>query len=162
MKEFLEVGRIVNTHGIKGDVKVELWCDSYPVFRALKEVFTDGKAYKITKNSPYKDAALIHLEGIDDCDKAELLKGKVLLARRSELNLPEDRVFIADIIGLPVRDEASGREYGILRDVSDGAASQLYEIEKDGKTYYMPAIKEFIGHIEEDAIYITPPEGLFE
>ena len=71
-------------------------------------------------------------------------------------------MFIADIIGLPVKDAQSGQSYGVLTDVIEGGASQLYEIECGGKKAYMPAIKEFIDRIDiNDAIYVKVPEGMF-
>lgn len=162
MKDFLEAGVAVGTHGIHGDMKVKLLCDDYKTFAALKSVFIDGNERRIVKRSPYKNIALVRLDGIDTPEDAARLSGKVLFARREDIPLPEDRVFIADIIGLPVKDAQSGQSYGVLTDVIEGGASQLYEIECGGKKAYMPAIKEFIDRIDiNDAIYVKVPEGMF-
>ena len=168
MNHYLEAGKITNTHGIHGDLKIEFWCDSYAVFHSLPELYlsdeTDQYArYAITKNSPYKGEALVHLSGIDDIETAQTLKGRKVYALRAHLPLADDRIFIADILSLPVIDADSRTQYGILQDVVENGSAQLYEIAlPNGKTAYMPAIKEFIDHIDLQAgIYITPPEGLF-
>lgn len=168
MKAYLEAGRITNTHGIRGDIKVDVWCDDYETFHSLSVLYLEeGGEYKprrVTKNSPYKGQALIHLSGLDTVEAAEVYKGRRVFAARADLHLPEDRVFIADIIGLPVTDAVSGECYGTLRDVIDGGAGQLYEISRpDGSIAYLPAIKEFIDRIEDEtAVFVRPPEGLFE
>ncbi len=166
MKEYLEVGKITNTHGIRGDLKIEPWCDDDAVFRALPVLYlsdSGAPAYRILKNNPYKGFALVHLEGIDTTEQAQSIKGKTVYAAREHLPLPEDRVFIADILGLPVIDARTGEDYGRLSDVSEGGAGQIYEIRRpDGSLAYFPAVREFIDRIESDtAIYINPPEGLF-
>jgi 16S rRNA processing protein RimM len=167
MKAYLEAGKITNTHGIRGDIKVEVWCDDYETFEALPALYLENNgeytAYKITKNSPYKGQALVHLKGIDIIEEAEKLKGRTVYAARADLNIPEDRVFIADILGLPVIDANTEENYGILRDVIDGGAGQLYEVKcPDGTIAYMPAISQFIDRIEDEvAVFVTPPAGLF-
>ena len=65
MKDFLEVGVAVGTHGIHGDMKVKLLCDDYKTFAALESVFIDGRMRRIVKNSPYKNIALVRLDGIE-------------------------------------------------------------------------------------------------
>ena len=167
MKAYLEAGKVTNTHGIRGDMKIEVWCDDYETFGALPALYFENKGeyvpYKITKNTPYKGQALVHLQGIDIIEEAEKYKGRTVYAARADLDIPEDRVFIADILGLPVIDANTEENYGILRDVTDGGAGQLYEVKRpDGSVAYMPAISQFIDRIEDEvAVFVTPPEGLF-
>ncbi|MCI8331602.1 MAG: 16S rRNA processing protein RimM [Clostridiales bacterium] len=166
--EFLEIGKIVNTHGIRGDVKIDPWCDGLEVLFGLESLYVqtehEYRAYELVKAEPYKQFALVHFGGIDDADTAEKLKNKIVYVTRDQLSIDEDRVLIADIIGLSVVDAVSGETYGVLTDVSDGAAQQLYVIKRpDGSVAYMPAIREFIDHIELGSqIFVTPPEGLFD
>ena len=72
MKDFLEAGVIVGTHGIHGDMKVKLLCDDYKTFAALERVFIDGEERRIAKRSPYKNIALVRLEGTDTPEDAAL------------------------------------------------------------------------------------------
>ena len=165
--DFLEIGKIVNTHGIRGDIKIEPWCDSFAVFSALDILYIRAEneycPFTLAKAEPYKKFALVHFRGIDDADSADKLKNKIVYVHRQQLSIGEDRVLIADIIGLPVIDASNGEEYGVLTDVLDGAAQQLYVVQRpDGSVSYMPAIREFIDHIElGKQILVTPPEGLF-
>ncbi|MCI8590664.1 MAG: 16S rRNA processing protein RimM [Clostridiales bacterium] len=165
--EFLEIGKIINTHGIKGDMKMDPWCDSFDVLSHIDHLFVQNEnghcPYELVKTEPYKQFALIHFRGVDDQSTAEKLKNKIVYVQREKLPLAEDRVLIADIIGLSVVDAKSGEVYGVLTDVLDGAAQQLYVIQRpDGSTSYMPAIREFIDRIVLGGqIFVTPPEGLF-
>lgn len=166
--QYMEIGKIVNTHGVRGDVKIDPWCDGFDVFSALDALYirrgTEYVAYTPVKIEPYKQHALVHFDGVEDKNAADALKGFIVYADKERLPLPDDRVFIADLIDLPVIDAASGVVYGRLSDVLDGAAQQLYVVTRpNGAVSYMPAIREFIDRIELDqGIYVTPPEGLFD
>lgn len=168
MADYLETGKIVNTHGVRGDMRVQAWCDNISDFCAFDCVFIrrgdNYIKYRITKSSHYKNGALIHLAGVESCEAAGELKNATLYVERGMIKLPDDRVLCADIISLNAIDADSGRVYGVITDVSEGVASQYYEIKtRDGKTVLMPAIKEFISRaVPGDAVYITPPEGLFD
>jgi 16S rRNA processing protein RimM len=91
------------------------------------------------------------------------LKNKILLAKREDIPLPEGSHFICDLIGLPVKDAASGEAYGVLTDVLRPALQEIYEITTpDGKKVLMPAVPSFISSIDtDDAVYVTPIDGFF-
>lgn len=166
--DYIETGKIVNTHGVRGDMRVQVWSDGFSVFSSFDRLFIfSGGEYlgrRVTKCAKYKDGALIHLEGIDDCETAAALKESIVYVSRDMISLPEGRVLCADIKGLNVIDAKNGRVYGTLDDISEGVSSQYYEIKTaDGQTVLMPAVKEFINRaVPGDAVYITPPEGLFD
>lgn len=167
MKDYLETGKIVNTHGVRGDMTAQAWCDDVSAFCDFDCLFilrgNNYIKYRITKCSKYKENVLLHLDGIETREEAQALKNSTLYVERSMIKLPDDRVLCADIIGLDAIDAETGRVYGRIADVSDGVASQYYEIKTpDGKLCLMPAIKEFIARaVPGEAVYITPPEGLF-
>ena len=166
--EYLEAGKFCGTHGVRGDVKAECWCDGIDVLKALKTVFIrqgDGyRALAVERCVPFKDLALMHIAGFGSPEEAAFLKNRTFYAKRTDLPLPEGSFFIADLIGTKVIDADSGRLYGTVADVIDGAASQLYEIRTpEGKTVYLPVVPEFVIDISPDErILVRPVKGLFD
>ena len=166
-KQYLECGKIINTHGIAGAVKLESWCDSPEVLASLETVyFKKGEVYKpveVLRASVFKRFVLMTLEGITDIDAAAALKETVVYADRDELPIEEGQHFIADLVGLPVIDADSGKEYGILDDVINTGASDIYVIESEDGEKMMPAVDEFVKEIDlERGIFVTPIEGMFD
>lgn len=167
-KDYLEAGRFTSTHGVKGDIKAECWCDDLDVLKCLKKVYLKTKEgytpLKVTRCVPYKDLALMHIEGYESPEAGAPLKNRVFFAAREDLPLEEGSYFIADMIGLEVYDADNGRVYGKLQDVTDNAASQLYLVDVgQGKIVYLPAVPEFIVDIDlEKGIAVRPVKGLFD
>lgn len=166
MEKYLEAGKIVNTHGVKGDLKVECRCDDQTVFASLTTLYLKSggeyRPYRCTKNQPLKNMMLVHLESVDTMEDAILLKNRSLYADRADFDLPEGSFFIADLIGTPVYDENSGVQYGKLSDVVNYGGSDLYEITRpDGSKALVPAVAEFVSRtLPGEGIYLTPIEGL--
>ena len=166
-KQYLECGKIINTHGIAGAVKLESWCDSPEVLASLETVyFKKGETYEpveVLRASVFKRFVLMTLEGVTDIDAAAALKETVVYANRDELPIEEGQHFIADLVGLPVIDADSGREYGILDDVINTGASDIYVIKSEDGEKMMPAVDEFVKEIDlERGIFVTPIEGMFD
>ncbi|MBE6662508.1 MAG: 16S rRNA processing protein RimM [Ruminococcaceae bacterium] len=164
---YLECGRIVNTHGVKGEVKVEPWCDSPAVFAKLPKVYlkkgNDYICHKLVRASVFKHLVVTGMEGINDVDAAALLKGQTLYAAREDFHLKAGAYFIADLVGLPVIDSESGVEYGKLREVINRGASDIYVVETPSGERMMPAVKEFVKRVDaENGIYVCPIEGMFD
>ena len=105
MNDMLEIGKLVNTHGIRGEVKIQPWCDDPYVFDELEYLIIDGKEYDIERNRYHKTCQIVKLAGVDDMNAAELLKNKIVYINREDIPLPEGRYFVADILGLEVREE---------------------------------------------------------
>ena len=165
-KNYLECGKIINTHGIKGAVKVDPWCDSPYVLADLERVFIerDGafKEYEITDASVFKQFVILSLDGIFTIEAAEKIKNEILYLSREDLELDEGEVFIADLIGLPVIDVESGAEYGKIRDVMNTGASDIYVIDTPNGEAMMPAVKEFVKEIDlAKGVFVKPIEGMF-
>lgn len=165
---YLECGKIVNTHGVRGVLRVISYCDSEEVLAALPTVYlpTAGgyRALRVLDATLHKQFVLMTLEGVSDMDAAIRLKGTTLYAAREDIPLAEDEVLIADLLGLSVIDADSGRVYGTLRDVSQAPASDIYEIETpSGATVLFPAVPEFLDRADPDeGIFIRPIPGFFE
>ena len=168
MKKYLEAGKVRNTHGVKGAMKVEHWCDTAQIFASLPEVYTAYgdiyKAHKVVAASIAGDGTVIlRLEDINTFEDAARLKNAVLYADREQLPDEPDRVYIADIIGLSVFDAETGERYGTLTDVTSTGAQELYVIATPNGERLVPAVKEFIDRVElEKGVYIKPIPGLLD
>ena len=164
---FLECGRIINTHGVRGGLKLESWCDTPQDLASLKKVDlkngTEYKCHKVKKASIFKQFVLFELDGISDIDTAMTLKGTVVYADRDDISIDEDAYFIADIIGLDVIDLASGEKIGTLSDVLNLGASDLYEINTKNGKKLIPAVPEFIKEVNlEKGIFVSLIEGMLD
>ena len=164
-KQYLECAKIINTHGVKGDVKLESLCDSPEVLASLERVYMlDGGKYceiKMLHASVFKQFVLATLEGVDDMDKAAGMKGTMLYASRDDFFLEEGDYFIADLIGLPVIDNVSGKNYGKIADVINRGASDIYVIKTEGGERMIPAVEEFVKRIDlEEGIFVETIPGL--
>lgn len=170
MRTYIEAGKIVNIHGIKGVLKVESWCDSPSVLKNMKRLYLkpcksgdDFKELTVEKASVLGDSVLLKFDGIDTPKDAEKLRGTVIYAHRDDIPLKDGAVLIDDMKGLPVIDARSGRKYGRLSDVVEIGGRELYEIECGGKKVFLPSVRDFISSIDtESGIYITPIEGFFD
>ncbi|MBE6680518.1 MAG: 16S rRNA processing protein RimM [Ruminococcaceae bacterium] len=167
MKEYLECGKIANTHGVRGGLIIESWCDSPEVLAALKTVYTEKSGLysqvNVIKSSVYKGRVLAEIEGVDSLEKAAALKNTVLFAKRDDLPLAEGNFFVQDLIGLTVYEIDTDKVYGKLSDVISGAASDIYEVENERGKFLIPVVSEFVKEIDlERGIFIKAIEGMFE
>ena len=164
-QELLEIGKITSTHGLKGEVKVEVWCDSIEVLKKIPHLyFNKDDKRKVLSVKQFKGMAIILLEGICDIDSANKLRGKILYAHRNDIQKDEDSFFIVDLIGMTVKEMGSNKVYGKIIDVQNTGANDIYYIEKDGKVSLIPAIPQVVKSInlEENEMQITALEGLFD
>ncbi len=162
----MEAGRIINTHGIAGEVKFEHWCDSADVLKNVKVMYSDPEGKRPLNVSSVRmqnKFLLIRFAEIHDMNEAMRWKQKILYVSRDDIKVPEGSVFIEDLIGLPVTDDATGRRYGFISDVFNRGAGDIYEIKDGEKTYLFPAVSEFIVSADvESEIRIKPPKGIFD
>ena len=167
-KEFLECGKIVGAHGVKGLMKVESWCDSPKVLAAQKRVFLaekDGfKEVSVESASVSGPLVLMGLSGYLNRETVQGMKNTVLYLKREDIPLKKGSYLLADIIGLAVKDLESGELLGHVKDITDAPRSRIYVIETpDGKEVLMPDVKEFIKEIKiEEGVFVTPIPGFFD
>lgn len=166
MKNMLESGKIVNTHGIKGELKVVPWCD-YPEFLCEFDTIYIGKEktpYTVDSARVHKNTVLIRLSGINTPEAANALRNKIVYIDRNEIELEEGTYFIQDIIGLTVKNADTGKIYGEIKDVLQTGANDVYEIKNGDKTYLVPAIEDVVieTDIDNSIMLIRPLEGLFD
>lgn len=152
--KFLEAGQIVNTHGVRGEVKIVPWCDTPDFLCDFDILYIDGNPIDVLQARVHKDNVIAKLSGVNDIDTAMALKNKIVSIDRSDVELPEGRHFIADLIGLEVRDADSGAVLGIIDDVLTPPASEVYVVKGSGKEYMIPAVDEFLIETNVDDGYI--------
>lgn len=163
---YLECGKIINTHGFRGDVKLESWCDSPEILASLPRVYLrSGNGFaekKVLHASVFKQFVIAGLEGIGSDVEADKLRGTVLFAAREDLPTSEGSYFVADLIGLPVLDADSGEKIGELVDVDTSGFRDLYRVRTGTGDYLVPAVPEFIISIDDEAVRIRPIPGLLD
>ena len=154
MKErFIEAGEIVNTHGVRGEVKILPWTDSAEFLAAFRTLYIDGRPVKVRSSRVHKQTVLASLEGVEDVNAAMRLKGRRVFIDRADAKLPEGGYFIQDIIGAEVVTE-DGESIGALAEVIDAPASMIYVVCGD-RERLIPAVPEFILKTDADAGIIT-------
>ena len=168
-KKFLECGKIVGAHGVKGLAKVESWCDSPKILAAQKRVFLaekDGsyREVKIESASVSGPLVLMMLSGGFDREQIQGMKNTVLYLKREDIPLKKGAVLLADIIGLDVVDIDTGVTYGRVKDITEAPRSRIYVVEQEnGREVLIPDVKEFIKEIDaERGVLIRTIPGFFD
>lgn len=167
MQEYLEVGQIVNTNGLKGLLKINPFTDDITRFERLKTILVDHKKelleFEIESVRYQKKQALLKLKGIDTIEEAEKYREDYLkINRNKEEKLPEDTYYIVDLIGLDIYTEG-GELLGKLDDIFSTGSNDVYVVKNsEGKQILLPAISDVIKNIdlEQKKIVVNLIEGL--
>ncbi|MBQ8826705.1 MAG: 16S rRNA processing protein RimM [Oscillospiraceae bacterium] len=167
MKRFLEIGKIVAVQGLKGEVRVEAWCDSREFLCEFDTLYFDKGAapIEIVRAHPHKNIVLMKIKGVDTVEQAQLLRNKILYMDRDEVELEEGCYFVQDLIGLEVIDNDDGTVYGKICEVTETGANDVYHIkDKDGRIRLIPAIPDVVidTDITNGKMLIHKLEGLFD
>lgn len=142
MKKYLEAGRIVNTHGTRGEVKITPWADNADFLKQFKHFYIDEKPFEITASRVHKQSLIAKLSGIDNINDAMVLKNKVIFIDRVDAKLPEGQNFVQDLIGMSVVEE-DGSELGKLSEVLNMPAGDVYVV-KGKREILIPVVPQFI------------------
>ncbi len=165
-KQFLDTGKIVGTHGIRGEVRIEPWCDNPQFLCGFDRLYLDenGRDFIEVKSRPHKNIVLSKIKGIDTIEQAERMRGKLVYINRDDIELEDGANFVQDLIGLEVRDVETDEFYGVLTDVLRTGANDVYEISQNGKKYLAPVIDDVVKEINIDLGYvkISPMKGIFD
>lgn len=168
---FLECAQAVNTHGIKGAVRLASRCDSPSVLASLKTMYLrEGDGYRampVVHASVQKNMVLATFAEVDTLEKAIALRDKIFYAKREDLPLPAGAHFVADLLGLPVIDTDSGQACGVLEDVTFPGAHPVYVVRDGDHCFMIPAVPAFIldisfGQDRPEGIYVRLIEGMRE
>ncbi len=166
LKNYLECGKIINKRGIGGELKLLMLCDDVSSLKNVKTLYekpNGENAHSVTHIKSYKEFLYIKLSDVNSAESADALRGKTLYAKRDELIIDDSRVFIADILNLPVKDAQNGKIYGILKEVFNSGASDIYRIVDGQKEYLMPAVKDVLCEIKVgEHILVNPIPGIFD
>ena len=149
----IDAGKIINTHGIAGEMKAEVWLDSPQFMKSFKRFFIAEKEYAVLSSRIQKGFLYLKLTGVDDLNTAMSLKGSILKIAREDAQLPSGAYFLCDIIGARVLDE-QGTEIGVLAAIEENPAAPLY-IVKGTQQHLIPGVPEFIRHVDPDRGVVT-------
>ena len=147
MQDKFEIGKIVNTFGIKGEVKVTPYTDDIEQFKKIKSIYVNNTLMQVQSAKFQKNVVILKLKDVDDMTAAENLRNSIIEAKRSKKKLPENTYYIADLIGLDVYTE-EGTLLGKVKDIYNTGANDIYSIETESKEVLLPAIKEVIKQID--------------
>ncbi len=167
MKEYLELGQIVNVKGLKGEVKLNSFAEDSTVFETLPKVFLKSKTgmveKQIEKVGYNKNQVILKFKGCDSIEEAEALRNLYVLVKRADLGeLPEGVYYIADLIGLEVFTDM-GEYLGKVNDIYSTGANDIYVVKDEmGKTKLLPGTQEVIKEtkLDEGKIVVHLIEGL--
>ena len=166
-EKMIRVGKIINCHGVKGELVVLPLTDSIRRFKKLKSALLEmpGGRYNdvtVLTAREHKGNVLITLEGIDDRNAAERLKNVYLCVRPEQAVKPKDAFFIFEIIGLDVYE--GDKHYGKVINVLQNSSTDLYEVKGEGDSFYLPALKSVVQSIslEEGRMEVIIPDGLLD
>lgn len=164
MIDFIKVGKIVNTHGIKGELKILPLTDDMTRFEDLEYVYVEKQKIEIEDVWYKKNFVMLKFKGFDNINDVLCFKGKyVYVDKENAIELPEDTYFIFQIIGLNVYLK-NGKFLGEIKDVIQTGSNDVYVVKNDNREYLIPAIKEVIKEINLDdkKVIINPLEGMIE
>ena len=159
-KPYLEAGKIINTFGIRGEVKLQPWCDSAEFLRPFRTLYIDGVPRAVASSRVHKGMLIVRFADVEDVNGAMALKNKIVHFARSDAKLPRGRFFIADLIGADVIDE-NGAPVGKLTEVLDMPAGLVYVVQGE-REHTIPAVPEFIleTNVEEHFLRVHLIEGM--
>ena len=154
--EYIEVGQIVNTHGVRGEVKVQPWDVTPERLCGFKTFYMDGAPFRPTSKRVQGEMVLMKLPEVDDMDEAATLKRKVLSIRRADVSLGRREYFDAELVGMNVFNYFPHTYIGTVTEVLTYPAHKLYKVKGPEKSYLIPAVQDvFIADIDEQRREIT-------
>lgn len=167
MIKYLEAGKLINTHGVRGEFKYDVWCDTQSSYMKVKKFFLSENGegtLEVESIRKFGKFMLVKFKGIDSLDDALKYKGRTIYVDRDDVPKKAGAVFIADIIGLPAIDISNGNTFGKIIDFTDRGSGDLYEIQlENSKTVFIPAIPVFVKKIDlETGVYFELIEGLID
>lgn len=164
MDKLLTAGKIVNTHALRGEVRVYPYCDSAEFLCEFERLFINGTPLRVRSARVHKGQALILLEGVNTVEQAQALVGGTVAIDKGDIELEEGRYFIEDILGLQVVNAETDEDYGKVTNVIATGANDVFEVtDGDGTVRLVPKIDDVVKEISltDGVIRIIPLKGLF-
>ena len=155
--QFIEAGEIVNTHGVRGEMKVLSWMDSPEILCEFDRCRISGKEYTIESCRVQKTCNLLKLEGIDTMEAAQAMRGRVVELFREDID--DEVIFAAELIGVEVFTEEGS--IGKIVEVLGYPGNSVYVV-KGAYSYMIPAVKQFIlsTDLEANTMQVKLIEGM--
>ncbi|MBP0979163.1 MAG: 16S rRNA processing protein RimM [Oscillospiraceae bacterium] len=169
--KYIEIGKITNTHALKGEMKVIYWCDDPEFLLDLDYFFLDKlgrEKIEIQSSRLHKNFFIIKVKDIDDISQTKDFINKILYIKRDKILLKEGEYLQCDLIGLDVIDIDTNKNYGKIYKITQTGANDVYyirnNIDSENKEYLIPAIKDVIKSVdlENNLMKIRPLKGLFD
>ncbi len=154
--EKIKIGKIVNTVGLKGEVKVYNYSDSIEIYETIESIYVEDRLTVIENVRAQKNMVILKLEGADDRNAAEALRGRELYITEDDLpELPEGRYYVRDLIGMSVI-EKDEKLLGHVTDVLQNTAQDIFEVEREnGNKLLIPKVDQFVLDIDTEKREIT-------
>lgn len=168
IKEYLEIGQVGSTHGVRGELRINPWCDGPEFVKKFKVLYRDDKGkepLKVVSCRPHGNVAILKFEGINTIEQASQLKNTVLYMKRSDVKLPDGKWFISELIGCAVLDADDNTiQYGTIEDAEPMVANDIWYISTPKGQVIIPAIKDVVIRcdVADNKVYIRPLRGLFD
>ena len=168
IKEYLEIGQVGATHGVRGEFRLNPWCDGPEFVKKFKTFYRDDKGnqpVKVISCRPHGNIAVVKLEGVDTIEQAIDLRNTVFYIKRSDVNLPEGKWFVSELIGCEVLNaDDNSKKYGVIKDVEAVVANDIWYIDTPDGEVIIPAIKDVVIRcdVAENKVNIRALRGLFD
>ena len=163
---YIECGQIVGTHGVRGEMRVNPWCDSVKFLTGFNKFYLDDKgsvSIDVEKVRPANNIAILKIKGIETIEDAQNYKNRIIYIKREDANIG-DKYFIKELIGCKIFDIDTNKELGEVVEVNNLPANDVWHIKNDKGTYLVPAIPSVIVSIDVEKCigYIKPLKGIFD
>ena len=167
MERYLEAGKIVATHGLRGELKVYPYCDSAKVFLSFPRLYFDNRGARevaVEGKRLSGKLALLKIREVDAVEDARRYIDRLIFFDRTDVKFTEEVHYIVDLLGSAVVDAHSEKEYGRLVDVTSNGAHDVYHVQTAEGLRFVPAVGEFVAAVDPGAkvIRIKPIPGMLE
>lgn len=163
-KQFIQCGKIVSTHGVRGELKVLPWTNQPQHLLEFSRFYlADGSQLTVTGSRIHKNMLLLTVEGISTLEEARNYRGQILSLNREDD--PDDAPYLVDFIGVRVTDQDTGQDYGVITEVIQTGANDVYVLLDDENVERLiPDIPQVVLETDLDAqtMKIRPLKGLFD
>lgn len=166
-KQYLETGKIVGTHGVRGMVRIQPWCNDFEFLRNVKKFYLDkngANSITVTDIRPNGNVIIAKLAGVDTIESAEKFRNHIIYIDRDDTVIEDGSYFIQDIIGCTVLNYENDEIIGEISDVSETGANDVWHIKSNKKEYLIPVIDDVVKKVDIDAqkVFIFKMKGLFD
>ena len=159
---YIEAGRITNTHGVRGEVKIEVWLDTAEDLKHYRRIFIDGQERKLLSVRPQNRFAIAKLDQVDDVNAAMPFKGRTVYIAREDAPLPPGGYFLQDLLDARVVSE-DGSTVGVLTEILERPANNVYVVtDPEGREILIPAVPAFVlrADAENGVVTVRLLEGM--